>query len=86
VEDEHLGTMSQFEAEAHSFIVRLWRENGVAVSEAPGWRGRVEHVQSGRYQYFARLDDLPGILHEQTGQVDKLDDVFEPRRNDRNES
>jgi hypothetical protein len=86
VSDDHLGMMSHFEAEAHSFIIRLWREGSSDAPATPGWRGRIEHVQSGRYQYFSRLDDLPGILHEQTGSIDKLDDIFEPRPTDRSDT
>lgn len=84
--DDELGTMNQFEAEPHSFIIRLWREHPGQDRGKRSWRGRVEHVQSGRSQYFNNLDDLPDILHQQTGLAEDLDNVFEPQRRDRSES
>jgi hypothetical protein len=39
-----------------TFIVRFWREGSAA---GPRWRGRIEHVQSGK---SATTLDLQGIL------------------------
>ncbi len=83
MENDDLGTMSQFEAEAHSFIVRLWREKVSASTDAEGWRGRLEHVQSGRHQYFSNLEEVPDILRSQAAEVESQQDVFEPQRRKR---
>jgi hypothetical protein len=40
-----------------TFVVRFWREWSVAGSR---WRGRIEHVQSGKSATFS---DLKGLLH-----------------------
>jgi len=40
----------------HLFVVRIWREAG---KDSNGqWRGSVDHVGSGRKQYFATTSDL----------------------------
>lgn len=43
---------------AASFIIRVWAEPG---SEA-GWRGFVQHVQSGESAYFADAHKLLGFI------------------------
>ena len=42
-----------------TFVVRFWREWTGAESR---WRGRVEHVQSGRQTSFLEIDDLLGFF------------------------
>jgi hypothetical protein len=39
----------------HTFVVRIWRETG---AEHPQWRGRIEHVQSGKQRAFLRLAEM----------------------------
>lgn len=42
-----------------TFVVRFWREwSGLE----PRWRGRVEHVESGRQANFLEIDDLLGFF------------------------
>lgn len=42
-----------------TFIVRFWREwSGLQ----PRWRGRVEHVESGRHASFLEIGDLLGFF------------------------
>ena len=40
------GIMTYFEAEAHSFVLRIWQENRDDPDDAVEWRGWIEHVQS----------------------------------------
>jgi predicted AAA+ superfamily ATPase len=45
---------------AHAFIVKLWLERREIEGTKPEWRGRIDHVQSGRRVYFR---DIVGITH-----------------------
>ena len=76
------GIMSYFEAEAHSFVVRIWRESGDKErGQAGEWRGWLEHVQSGQRHYFGGLNELPAIMGSYIGDADSLDDqIFAPMR------
>ncbi len=51
--------MDQFEAQTHSFIIKLWLEELAEDAGRPIWRGHVTHVPSGERRY---LQDLNGIL------------------------
>jgi len=44
-----------------TFVLRFWREWS---GEETRWRGRVEHVQSGRRQDFLCLDDMLRFLRQ----------------------
>ena len=58
--------MSRPSAETTStttFVLRFWREWTGTESR---WRGRIEHVQSGRRADFLHLDDMLDFL-QQTG-------------------
>ncbi len=48
-----------------SFVARIWLEQGEG--SAPRWRGHVEHVQSGKKEYFDTLASLQGFLASVTG-------------------
>ena len=48
-----------------SFVARIWLEQGGG--RAPRWRGHVEHVQSGKEEYFDTLASLQGFLATVTG-------------------
>ena len=48
-----------------SFVARIWLEQGEG--SAPRWRGHVEHVQSGKKEYFDTLASLQGFLTSVTG-------------------
>lgn len=48
-----------------SFVARIWLEQGGG--RAPRWRGHVEHVQSGKKEYFDTLASLQGFLASVTG-------------------
>jgi hypothetical protein len=36
----------------HAFIVKLWLERREIEGAKPEWRGRIDHVQSGKRAYF----------------------------------
>lgn len=42
-----------------SFVIRIWWEVRDQIEDPPVWRGRIEHVPSGRVVHF---DDVEGLL------------------------
>ena len=46
-----------------SFLVRLWRDHS-GCGGPDGWRGEVEHVQTGARWSFSTLDALLAFLHQ----------------------
>ncbi len=47
----------------NTFVVRIWQEwRGDDVEQEPGWRGRVEHVQSGEGMTFRDLRQLLAFM------------------------
>ena len=52
------------EAQADSFVVRIWRQAGQASHECRGW---VEHVQSGKRTFFLGLSELSSIIASHIG-------------------
>ncbi len=69
--------MTRFEAEAHSFVIRLWQENRDNPQETAVWRGWVDHVQSGRRHYLKEIDFIQNIISGYVSDVSGLDSVFE---------
>lgn len=50
--------MQSIEHNAHSFVVKVWREEtqqGMHVV----WRGHITHVPSGRRHFFSELHEIP---------------------------
>ena len=79
MDQQHQGIMTFFEAEAHSFVMRIWRENRDDPEDSPVWRGWIEHVQSTQRHYFRSVDDIPQIVSAYIGDMDSLDQqVFMP--------
>ena len=50
--------MKHFDAEGHSFVVRLWREHDDEARAADDWRGWIDHVASGERRYFRTFEDI----------------------------
>jgi hypothetical protein len=69
--------MTRFEAEAHSFVIRLWRENRDDPQAAAVWRGWIDHVQSGQRHYFQEIPAIQNIIASYVSDVSGLDSVFE---------
>jgi len=66
-------TMADFEREAHSFVIRIWKEPAGKTGE---WRGWINHVQSGQRHYFRDPTAISPIisdyLHDQQEAVEGL--------------
>jgi hypothetical protein len=79
MDQQHQGVMTYFEAEAHSFVMRIWREKRDNPDDSPEWRGWIEHVQSTQRHYFRSVSDIPQIVSAYIGDIDSLDaQVFMP--------
>lgn len=63
------------QVESHLFRIRLWVEDlGNGRSE---WRGKVQHVLSGKEQYFRTWAELQRFMKSTLpGQEDELDEAF----------
>jgi hypothetical protein len=46
-----------------SFLVRLWRDHP-GYDGRGGWRGEIEHIQTGTRWSFSTLGDLLAFLHQ----------------------
>jgi hypothetical protein len=51
-------------ADRHSFVIRIWREEGNA-----GWRGWVEHTRTGETSFVQELDELLAFIECRTGKL-----------------
>ena len=69
--------MTRFEKEAHSFVIRLWRENRDDPQKTAVWRGWVDHVQSGKRHHFQGIQAIQEIIAGYVSNVSGLDSVFE---------
>ncbi|MBK6324556.1 MAG: hypothetical protein KA362_01165 [Chloroflexi bacterium] len=49
MDDDSDDAMIGFEKEAHSFVIRIWKE---PTGETGEWRGWINHVQTGQRHYF----------------------------------
>jgi hypothetical protein len=58
-----------------SFLVRLWQEPGDE-EHGTGWRGSVEHVQTGEKRYFSDMESLMAYLRTVAESEDKV--MFQP--------
>ncbi|HFD40022.1 MAG TPA: hypothetical protein ENJ31_09305 [Anaerolineae bacterium] len=50
-----------------SFLVRIWWETREDPRDPPVWRGRIEHVPSGRVGYFDTISDWLAFVERWTG-------------------
>lgn len=53
--------------DAHTFIVRVWRENRDDQTDSDAWRGQISHVGSGRLRYFLEIKEIVRFVQEYTG-------------------
>jgi len=56
--------MERFDADRHTFIVRIWREPREIEGLVAEWRGLIERVASGDRRYFQRLDELVSFIQD----------------------
>ena len=58
-------------AHGHAFIVRIWWEPGLTLSNGrPLWRGQVQHAASRQTLVFQSLDDLIRFIQSRTGNLE----------------
>lgn len=81
--DQDRGLMTFFEAEAHSFVLRIWLENRDDPHQPGEWRGWVDHVQSGRRFHFREFEDIGRIINTI---VDPVEQAFMPIQADDQDS
>ena len=48
----------------HSFVLRLWREEGNS-----GWRGWVQHARSGDSAFIGELEELLSFVEHRAGKL-----------------
>lgn len=57
-----------------SFMVRLWREEDLALPEtATDWQSEVQHIQSGQSWSFSTLDELLDFVRRQAQNPEVLE-------------
>jgi hypothetical protein len=61
--------MSSREPVVHSFIVRIWLEEGAEVERITIWHGQVTHVQGGESRYFRDFGALVDFIISSLGFV-----------------
>jgi hypothetical protein len=61
--------MSLLEDHTASFIVRIWRERGEGLKVSQEWRGAIEHVQSGRRNFFRDLSEIANFMKPHLEQI-----------------
>jgi len=76
--DQGREMMSLFEKEAHSFMIRLWRENKEQNNAQAEWRGWIDHIQSGQRHYFKDIAEIGRIVASYTSDLSGFGAVFEP--------
>jgi hypothetical protein len=59
MDDESGSMMVGFDQEAHSFVIRIWKEPAGTRSE---WRGWINHVQSGQCHHFRDSSAISPIV------------------------
>jgi hypothetical protein len=47
----------------HAFVAKLWLERREIEGTQPEWRGRIDHVTSGRRIYFRDLSEITAFIH-----------------------
>jgi hypothetical protein len=79
MDEQDQGIMTLFEAEAHSFVLRIWRENRADPTAPAEWRGWLDHVQSGARTYFRDLEEISKVISQHLEpQADVNDHLFMP--------
>lgn len=54
--------MDVFEANTHSFIVKVWLEESAEETGQAIWKGYVTHVTDGERRYFQDLNEIPSFI------------------------
>ena len=67
----------------NTFVVRIWYESSL---DAPRWRGRVEHLQSGRHLAFIELERILAFIGSLIGVADEQSDARRKSAEEHHES
>ena len=62
-----------------TFVIHLWREGNPLAGKPLAWRGRIEHVQSGKRQNFTDFQKVVEFLETQAGASGTLRTAEEDR-------
>jgi len=54
--------MDLFEANTHSFIIKVWLEETVEETGQATWRGHITHVSGGERRYLQELDAIAAFI------------------------
>jgi hypothetical protein len=54
--------MDLYEANAHSFVVKIWLEETAMEAGRAIWRGHITHVPSGERLYIKELDEVTQFI------------------------
>lgn len=80
--DIEQGIMTRFDKEAHSFVIRLWRENHDNPAVPGEWRGWIRHVQSKKRHHFHDVAEISRIVAVYLLEEPGINEVFEPIQTD----
>jgi hypothetical protein len=79
MDQQEQGIMTYFEADAHSFVLRIWRESREDPHAPAVWRGWIEHVHSEQRHYFRNLSEKTEIVSAYIDDLAEFDQqVFMP--------
>lgn len=62
MDNQNREMMARFDKEAHSFVIRIWRENREVAEATAEWRGWIKHTQSGQRHYFRDVDEIRHVV------------------------
>jgi hypothetical protein len=68
------------ESNVHSFIVKLWLEEGFSRKGMDGWHGQITHVPSGERRYLKDLRDIVTFIKPYIGEANTATWVEQLRR------
>ena len=54
----------EFDRDACSYVVRMWRERAASELEQGEWRGWIEHVQSRKRVFFRDTGEIVSFINE----------------------
>jgi len=62
--------MDMREPKVHSFIVKIWLEEGDDETEISFWRGQITHVPNGERRPLRRLSDITNFIEPYLANLD----------------
>jgi hypothetical protein len=54
----------EFDHDASSYVIRIWRESAASESEQGEWRGWIEHVQRRKRVFFRDTAEIVSFINE----------------------